>query len=213
MRPAQHRVARTLADVANWTRRRADRLDLIDVVENVKPTTLIGVSMQAGAFTEDVVRAMAAGCERPVIFPLSNPTSRSEARPQDLTNWTDGRALIGSGSPFPPVEWAGALRPVDQTNNSYIFPGIGLGVLAVNARRISDGMFMAAARALAAMSPALGGQSERLLPPVESLRDVAVHVAIAVAEQAVREGLGTMPDDLAAAVNAQVWEPEYPEFC
>ncbi len=213
VRDAQRRLARTPADVAGWKRRRDDRLDLIDVVENVRPTTLIGVSMQAGAFTEDVVRAMAAGCQRPVIFPLSNPTSRSEARPQDITNWTEGRALIGCGSPFPPVEWAGALWPVDQTNNSYIFPGIGLGVLSVEARRISDGMFMAAAKALAALSPALAGNSTRLLPPVENLRDVAVSVAIAVAEQAIREGLADKSVDIAAAVDAHVWEPVYPEFC
>jgi malate dehydrogenase (oxaloacetate-decarboxylating) len=139
-----------------------DHISLLDVVINAKPTTLIGVSGQAGAFTEEVVRAMVVGIERPVIFPLSNPTSRSEATPADLMKWTDGRALIGTGSPFAPVEWNGRKVPVDQTNNSYIFPGMGLGILAVSARRVTDTMFMAAAESLAALSPARSGKSERL---------------------------------------------------
>ena len=213
IRPSQARLVRAHADVAHWTSRGGLHLDLYDVVANVKPTTLIGVSGQAGAFTEEVVRAMAAGVDRPVIFPLSNPTSRSEATPHDLTVWTDGRALIGAGSPFPPVEWNGVTRPVDQTNNSYVFPGVGLGVLAVAATRISDGMFMAAARRLASLSPARSGRTERLLPPVDALRDVAIEIAVAVAEQAIREGLGVTPSEgIRAAVEREVWDPLYPTF-
>ena len=121
---------------------------------NAKPTTLIGVSGQQGAFTEEIVRAMAQTVKRPVIFPLSNPTSRCEATPEDLMRWTEGRAIIGTGSPFHAVEWEGRKIPVDQTNNSYIFPGVGLGILAVKARRVTDSMFMAAAQALAELSPA-----------------------------------------------------------
>src|SRR6202034_1005873 len=120
---------------------------------NAKAAVLIGVSGQAGAFSEPVVRAMAQHVDRPVIFPLSNPTSRSEATAEQIVAWTDGRALIGTGSPFAPVTWQGRMIPIDQTNNSYIFPGMGLGILAAGARRVTDAMFMAAAKAVAQMSP------------------------------------------------------------
>ena len=208
LRDAQQPFARQLSDVANWTLRKPGRIDLYDVAINVRPTTLIGVSGQAGAFTRDVVRAMAAGVERPVIFPLSNPTSRSEATPQDLVDWTEGRALIGTGSPFPKPTWQGQPFTTDQTNNSYIFPGVGLGVLAVGARRISDGMFMAAARALADLSPVRHGKPG-LLPPVESLREVAEAIAIATAEQAIAEGLADESVVSASAVSDFIWDAVY----
>ena len=129
--------------------------------------------------------------KRPILFPLSNPTSRAEATPEDLEAWTEGRAVIGTGSPFPPLTRDGVKFKVDQTNNSYIFPGVGLGVIAVQARRVSDQMFMAAAKALAAASPARGDPTKNLLPPVSSLRDNSVAVALAVALQAHKEGLTT----------------------
>jgi malate dehydrogenase (oxaloacetate-decarboxylating) len=146
-----------------------------------------------------------------MIFPLSNPTSRSEATPADIMRWTDGRALIGTGSPFPPVERNGKLVPVDQCNNSYIFPGVGLGVLAVRARRVSDSMFMAAAKALAEMSPVHRDPEARLLPALTSIRAVSMAVATAVAKQACREGLAEECDDalLAQRIQANVWEPVY----
>ena len=150
---------------------------------------LIGTSGQANAFTEAAVRAMAAQVQRPVIFPLSNPTERSEATPQDLLAWTDGRAVIGTGSPFPPVSRDGKPFRIDQTNNAYVYPGIGLGAIAVQARRISDGMFLAAARTIAEMSPAKRDPRANLLPPLTELRAVSLRVAIAVATEAVREGL------------------------
>ena len=140
---------------------------------NARPTVLIGVSGQAGAFTETVVRTMAQHVDRPVIFPLSNPTSRSEATAEQLVAWTDGRALIGAGSPFAPVEWKGRTIPIDQTNNSYIFPGMGLGILAAGARRVTDAMFMVAAKVLAEMSPTATDKQGRLLPPVDQMRAVA----------------------------------------
>ncbi len=124
-------------------------------MRNARPTILIGASGQPGTFTEEIVRAMAEHAERPIIFPLSNPTSRAEATPADLIAWTDGRALIATGSPFDDVEYGGRRFPIAQCNNSYIFPGLGLGVRAVGARRVSDAMFMAAARALAGL---LAGQ-------------------------------------------------------
>ena len=172
---------------------------------------LIGVSGQAGAFSEAVVRTMAAQVERPVIFPLSNPTSRSEATPQELIAWTDGRALIGAGSPFAPVVWNGEARAVDQTNNSYIFPGMGLGLLACGARRVTDGMFMAAAKAVAQLSPTVTDPAGRLLPPVDQLRVVSLAVAEAVARQAQSDGVAEPADDIALSdrIAARVWEPRY----
>jgi malate dehydrogenase (oxaloacetate-decarboxylating) len=141
--PFQEPFVQRRAAVANWTLDRPDTIGLLDVVVNARPTALIGVSGQRGVFSEAVARAMAKNVERPVIFPLSNPTSRSEASPVDLLAWTDGRAIIGTGTPFPPIEKNGRYVQIDQTNNSYIFPGVGLGVIASRARYISDAMFMA----------------------------------------------------------------------
>ncbi len=175
--------------IAGWKLRQPDRIGLLDVVSNARPTTLIGVSGQPATFTEEIVRAMAANVARPVIFPLSNPTSRSEATPQDLMAWTDERAVIGTGSPFPPVMRHGKPMAVDQTNNAYIFPGVGLGVLAMNARRVTDSMFMAAAKALAGASPAARDPEDTLLPAVSRLREVAEVVGNAVAKQAQLDGV------------------------
>jgi malate dehydrogenase (oxaloacetate-decarboxylating) len=197
--------------VAGWTLSHPDKIGLLDVVQNARPTVLIGVSGQAGAFSEPVVRAMAATNKRPVIFPLSNPTSREEATPADIEAWTEGRALIGVGSPFPPIVRDGSRFKVDQTNNSYIFPGVGLGALAAGARRVSDGMFMAAAKALASSSPARDNPKHNLLPPVGALREVAMTVALAVALQAHKEGLVTdVPiDQIEQRIRAKVWTPRY----
>jgi malate dehydrogenase (oxaloacetate-decarboxylating) len=176
--------------IEGWKLSHPDKIGLRDVVHNARPTVLIGVSGQAGAFSEPVVRAMAERNKRPIIFPLSNPTSREEATPADIETWTEGRALIGVGSPFPTNTRDGSRFKIDQTNNSYIFPGVGLGALAVGADRVSDGMFMAAAKALASSSPARGNPKHNLLPPVSALREVAMTVALAVALQACKEGLG-----------------------
>src|SRR6202012_5788176 len=157
------------------------------------------------------VRAMAPCNKRPVIFPLSNPTSREEAAPADIETWTEGRALIGVGSPFPPITRDGSRFKVDQTNNSYIFPGVGLAALAVASSRISDGMFMAAAKALASSSPAKDNPKHNLLPPVSALREAAVTVALAVALQAHKEGLaGDVPtDQIEQRVRGKMWTPRY----
>ena len=211
IRPAQVPFVQPRSAVADWKLQNDRRISLLDVIVNAKPTTLIGVCGQAAAFTEQVIRAMAGAVERPVIFPLSNPTSRAEATPEDLARWTDGRALIGTGSPFPPVKWNGKLVPIDQTNNSYIFPGTGLGILAVNARAVTDAMFMAAAKALAALSPARNGKSDLLLPPVTELRAVSVAVASAVGRQAIADGVAEALDDraLQARIHNRIWEPVY----
>ena len=197
--------------VAGWTLEKPGEIGLLDVVVNARPTVLIGVSGQAGAFTEAVVRTMAQHVERPVIFPLSNPTSRSEATAEQLIAWTDGRALIGTGSPFAPVEWKGRTIPIDQTNNSYIFPGMGLGILASGARRVTDAMFMVAAKAVAEMSPTATDKKGRLLPPVGQMREVAVAVGKAVARQAQADGVAEKCDaaTLDERIAAGVWEPRY----
>jgi malate dehydrogenase (oxaloacetate-decarboxylating) len=209
--PAQAPFVTSRDAVADWTLAAPGKIGLADVVANAGPTVLIGVSGQAGAFTEPVIREMARRVDRPVIFPLSNPTSRAEASGEQLMAWTDGRALIGSGSPFPPVMLNGRAVPIDQTNNSYIFPGVGLGVLASGARRVNDAMFMAAAKALAALSPTAHDKAGRLLPPVTDLRRVSVTVASAVARQAMADGLAPDRDDaaLAGLIAARVWEPDY----
>jgi malate dehydrogenase (oxaloacetate-decarboxylating) len=197
--------------IESWKLSHPDRVGLLDVVRNAQPTVLIGVSGQAGAFSEPVIRAMAESNKRPVIFPLSNPTSREEATPADIEAWTEGRALIGVGSPFPPITREGSRFKVDQTNNSYIFPGVGLGALAVGARRVSDGMFMAAAKALANSSPARDNPKHNLLPPVSALREVAMTVALAVALQAQKEGLVTdvSTDQVEQRIRARMWTPRY----
>jgi malate dehydrogenase (oxaloacetate-decarboxylating) len=197
--------------IESWKLSHPDKVGLLDVVRNAQPTVLIGVSGQAGAFSEPVIRAMAESNKRPVIFPLSNPTSREEATPADIEAWTEGRALIGVGSPFPPITREGSRFKVDQTNNSYIFPGVGLGALAVGARRVSDGMFMAAAKALARSSPARDNPKHNLLPPVNALREVAATVALAVALQAQKEGLVTdvSTDQVEQRIRAKVWTPRY----
>ena len=196
--------------VASWPLEQPGRVALLDVVRNAKPTTLIGVSGQPGSFSEQIVRAMAENNPRPVIFPLSNPTSRAEATPSDIQRWSDGRAVIGAGSPFPPLIRDGRSVAVDQTNNSYIFPGVGLGAIAVQARRITDTMFMAAAKALAALSPARNDPGGNLLPPVTALREVAIAVARATAVQARREGLtDCTEDEIETAIHAKMWSPKY----
>ena len=196
--------------VASWPIENSARVTLLDVVQHAKPTTLIGVSGQPGSFSEPIVRAMAANNRRPVIFPLSNPTSRAEATPIDIQRWSDGSAVIGTGSPFPPLSRDGREIKVDQTNNSYIFPGVGLGVIAVEARRLTDTMFMAAAKALAAMSPAKNDPEANLLPPVTSLREVSIAVARATALQARKEGHTDMAEDkIEAAIHAKMWSPKY----
>jgi malate dehydrogenase (oxaloacetate-decarboxylating) len=214
LQPFQSAFARPREDIAAWPVKSAAHIDLADVVTSAAPTLLIGTSGQAHAFSEAVVRAMAEGVRRPIIFPLSNPTERSEATPAELLSWTDGRAVIGTGSPFPPVTRDGRSFRIDQTNNAYVYPGIGLGVIAVKARAVSDGMFLAAARTVADLSPAKHDPRANLLPPLAELRHVSQQVAIAVAKQAVSEGLTELggEDDVAPRIRAKTWEPAYDPY-
>jgi malate dehydrogenase (oxaloacetate-decarboxylating) len=211
MRPDQLPLARKRTDVAGWKLAGADDISLLDVVRNARVTALVGVSAQAGAFTQEIVRAMALHSPRPIIFPLSNPTSKSEAVPADLLQWTEGRALIGTGSPYAPVEFGGRMVHIAQVNNSYIFPGLALGILVSRARRVTDGMIMAAAKALAALSPARQDKCAALLPPIADSRKVSLVVAEAVGQQAIAEAVAELPGEttLRAQLRDYVWEPVY----
>lgn len=195
----QAAFARDPAELAGWSA--PGSITLAETVDRIEPGVLIGVSGQPGAFAEPIVRRMAAGTPHPVIFPLSNPTSRSEAHPADLLAWTDGRAIVGTGSPYPGL--AGTPQALAQVNNVYIFPGVGLGALAAGARVVTDGMFMAAARRLGELAGPLDG----LLPPIAALRDVALQVAIAVADQARQDGVAPPGDN--AALAGAMWTPAY----
>jgi len=196
-----------------WTREGSEAFTLYDVVSNVRPTCLIGTSAQPGAFDERTVREMARHVERPVIFPLSNPTSKSEAVPADLIAWTEGRALVATGSPFEPVTYGGRTFMIGQCNNVFIFPGVGLGVIAVGAKRVTDAMFIAAARALSAFSPARQDPTASLYPSLTQVRDVSRAVAQAVAAEAVRSGLAAplSAEEQTARINATMWTPAYPQ--
>ncbi len=211
LRASQIPLAHKKEDVANWKVSGPGPISLMDVVRNAKITVLAGVSAQAGAFTEEIVREMATHAARPVIFPLSNPTSVAEATPEDLLRWTEGRALVGTGSPFKPVEIGGRTVRISQINNSFIFPGLALGILVSKARRVTDGMMMAAAEALASTSPTVSDSNAPLLPPVRDARKVGVVVAEAVARQAIAEGVAELEDreNLGEQLRAYMWEPVY----
>lgn len=201
---AQHRDA-----VQGWTMAPDGTIGLQQVIENAKPTVLIGVAGVPGLFTEAAIRAMAGYAERPIVMPLSNPTSRVEATPADLLAWTDGRAVVATGSPFAPVEHDGRRHVIAQCNNSYIFPGMGLAVRAVAARRVTDEMFLAAARVLASCAPAIADPAAALLPPLSDVRSVSAKIAVAAAETAIEQGHAEPVDDLEARVAATMWAPEY----
>ena len=214
LKPEQAEYARAWSEVADWSQHDPQRVTLSDVVREVHPTVLIGLSTVAGAFDELLVREMAAGVDRPIIFPLSNPTSKCEAVPEDLFRWSEGAAIVATGSPFPPVDVGGRRVPIPQCNNVYIFPALGLGIVASGARRVTDGMILAAARALAEQSPAREDPTAPLLPPVAELRRVAVEIAMAVGFEAQRSGhaLPTSPEELRERILATQWVPRYPVY-
>ena len=207
----QQPYARPRGEVDGWVA--GDRgIGLAEVVARVHPTMLIGTSTHAGAFTEPIVREMAAHTERPIIMPLSNPTSKCEALPADLISWTDGRVLTATGSPFGPVVYADRTYRIAQANNALVFPGLGLGVAVAKARRISDRMIAAAADAVARMSDA-AALGASLLPSMDDLRAVSAAVGIAVATTAVDQGLNRikLPDPV-QQIHQAMWRPEYPHL-
>ena len=200
--------------VSAWPRNSNGHIGLADVIGQIKATILIGLSTVGGAFSEPIVREMARKVDRPIIFPLSNPTSKSEAKAEDLIRWTDGRALVASGSPFAPVSFKGRKIPIAQCNNVYIFPAMGLAVVASGARRVTEPMMLAAARALGANSPALKDPSASLLPPLPDIRRVAADIAVAVGIEAQRDGVAPKlsEDELRRRVQETQWTPIYPNF-
>jgi len=185
-----------------------------EVVRRAKPTVMIGATGHANTFNEALIRPMLEFTENPVIMPLSNPTSRAEATPAEILEWTDGRALIASGSPFEPVVYEGETRVIAQCNNIYIFPAMGLGVGAVNARRVSEGMFLACAYALAKESPARDGLHNPLLPALPQIREVSKRTAKAIALAAQKDGTADVvsEEEVVARIECKMWEPEYPRY-
>ncbi|EGR2797304.1 NAD-dependent malic enzyme [Vibrio cidicii] len=209
----QQRLVQKHAVTGEW-QSEGNGFSLFDVVMNAKPTVLIGVSGAPGLFTQEIIEEMHKHCPRPIIFPLSNPTSRVEAIPADIIRWTKGEALVATGSPFDPVIHEGKTYPIAQCNNSYIFPGIGLGVLAVNARRVTDEMLMESSRALATCSPlAIHGRGA-LLPPLEEIHTVSKRIAYAVAKKAIEQGvaLEIADDALQVAIEQHFWQPVYRRY-
>jgi malate dehydrogenase (oxaloacetate-decarboxylating) len=220
--PEQRVYAQPLDRVSSWLHAGGDNFGLADVIHHVRATALIGLSTTGSAFTGPIVQEMASKVDRPIIFPLSNPTEHSEAHPGDLFQWTNGRALVATGSPFPPVHFEGRTIPISQCNNVYIFPAVGLAVVAarsssgaVGAQRITDAMMIAAARTLAEHSPALKDPSAPLLPSLKDLRTLAVEIAVAVAQEAARSRPSS-PFNSSCSLRTQIlanqWTPAYPAY-
>jgi len=209
----QRKLAQPPERVAAWGNA-DDMISLLDVVKHAKPTVLIGVSGQPGLFTEEIIRTLTKNCERPIVMPLSNPTSRVEAVPADILQWSEGKALIATGSPFAPVNYHGKIYHISQCNNSYIFPGIGLGVVASGATRVTDSMLMASSNALADCSPMLLDPTADLLPDLNEIQKVSKIIAFKVAKAAMLAGVAPVISDelLAEAIEANFWKPEYRSY-
>jgi malate dehydrogenase (oxaloacetate-decarboxylating) len=205
----QQPYARPASEVQDW--QRADgKIDLLEVIKQVKPTILIGTSTAHGAFTQDVVEALAAGVERPILLPLSNPTSRIEVMPDQAVPWSKGKALIAVGIPVPPVAYDGTTYTIGQANNALLYPGLGLGTIVSGAEHVTDGMLLAAANAVASQVD-VSAPGASLLPPVQNLRASSATVAVAVAQAAADDGVATREhDDLVQAVQDAMWQPVYP---
>lgn len=201
------------ASIAHWDTESA-QLSLMDVVRNVHPTVLIGVSGQPGLFSEEIVKEMHRHCPRPIILPLSNPTSRAEAQPKDLLEWTRGSALIATGSPFEPVFYDGKTYDIAQCNNAYIFPGLGLGILASKAQRVTEAMLITCSKTLAAHSPLASRETGALLPPVEEIEMISRAIAAEVARTAQRDGVAPQIDEaqLAANIDKTFWRARYTAY-
>jgi malate dehydrogenase (oxaloacetate-decarboxylating) len=208
----QQPYARPAPEVADWATKPGTPIDLLTTVQHVKPTILIGTSTNPGAFTQQVVEALSAGVERPILLPLSNPTSQIEVMPDQAVPWSKGKALIATGIPVPPVDYKGVTYTIGQANNALLYPGLGLGTIVSGATHVTDGMLLAAAEAVASqVSVAARGAS--LLPPVDNLRASSATVAVAVAKAAADDGVATIkPDNLVQAVEDAMWQPVYPDL-
>ncbi|WP_448548826.1 NAD-dependent malic enzyme [Thalassotalea fusca] len=213
LRDFQQRLVQSKASVANWSVD-GEYASLLEVMNNAKPDILIGVSGVAGLFTEEVIRAMKSHCQMPIVFPLSNPVRQVEATPEQVISWTDGEVIVATGSPFEPVEFKGKLYAIAQCNNSYIFPGLGLGVVAANVNRITDEMLMVASKTLAEASPLANKGEGELLPPITEIANLSKKIAFAVAKVAIEQGLALQIDDesLVAKIDRNFWHPEYRQY-
>ncbi|GLR76026.1 NAD-dependent malic enzyme [Aliivibrio sifiae] len=209
----QQRLVQKAENTKEWVSEEPN-YSLVDVMRNAKPTVLIGVSGAPGLFSKEVIQEMHKHCERPIVFPLSNPTSRVEATPNDIIRWTDGQALVATGSPFDPVTHNGQTYPIAQCNNSFIFPGIGLGVLAIKATRVSDAMLQESSRALSECSPLAINGSGALLPPLEEIHTVSKKIAFAVAKKAIEQGyaLEITDEALHQKIEQYFWKPVYRRY-
>ena len=212
--PFQKGLAQAHDRLGHWNVSNPNNISLLDVINNANPTVLLGVSGQPQQFTEQIVKAMSAYCPRPIIFPLSNPTSRAEAVPEDLLKWSAGNALIATGSPFDPVPINGKKISIAQCNNSYIFPGVGLAVVAGKAKRVTNKMMMAAALALSDLAPAVITGEGKLLPELTTIREVSKHIAKAVIIQAIEEGHVQKMDEneIIRVIEETMWTPKYEEY-
>ena len=200
---------------ADWNLRDPQQVDLLDLVNNIPISVLIGLSGVGGSFSEEMIRRMASNTERPVIFPLSNPTANTEALPEDIYRWTEGKAIVATGSPFPDVTVGSRTLTVGQGNNVFIFPGVGLGALAVDARIISDDMITAAARRLSEIVPSRYLDRNCVYPDPAQLREVCREVAVAVARSAIEHGVAGDPveqDHLEERVTSRMWTPKYARY-
>lgn len=191
-----------------------DTANLLEVVQNFKPTILVGVSGQPGLFNEAIIKAMYENEKKPIILPLSNPTSQIEVHPQDALRWTDGNAIVATGSPFTPIHLNGKNYPIAQCNNSYIFPGVGLGVIASKANRVTENMLMASSHALAECSPRVLTGADELLPPLNDIREVSLSIAKAVYKQAIEDGVAPIvsEEEMVKNIQKNFWEPEYRDY-
>ena len=212
----QKPYARERAELQDWEVTNPENITLLDVVKNVKPTMLIGCSTVRGAFTKEIVKIMAENNHRPIIMPLSNPTSLSEATAEDLINWTDGRAIVATGSPFEPVHFNGNTYEIAQGNNAFIYPGLGLGALACEAKIITDNMLFAAAEALSDLSPMLKNPNACLMPDLTDIKECNRVVAKAVIKQAVEDKVTSVSPktehDYEVLINKRSWEPKYYKY-
>ena len=213
LRDFQQKLVQSHEAIATWDIA-GEFASLVEVMHGAKPDILIGVSGQAGLFTEKVITAMKSHCQLPIIFPLSNPSCQVEATPSQVINWTQGEVIIATGSPFDPIEYQGKTFPIAQCNNSYIFPGVGLAVVAANISRITDEMLQVASETLAAASPLANNESDELLPPLTSIAQLSRDIAFAIAKVAFKQGLALelTDDELLAKIEHNFWKPEYRQY-
>ncbi len=210
----QKPFAKPYLHLKKWDLKNIEYISLSDVVQNVNSTILIGVSAQGGAFSEEIIRCMAKKHQHPIIFPLSNPTFKAEATPEEIFKWTKGKAIVATGSPFPPVEYKGKAYEISQCNNVYIFPGIGLGATVAKAKKITSNMFLAAAKTLASLSPSLKDPYSPIFPNFQKLQSVSKKIALSVAKQAIKDKVSPIDPktNISSLIDKKAWKPHYDRF-